>query len=171
MEKMTFFEINEKMYEIEKALGACIDEETGEIIDDKYAELQGEYDALDLAEKDKTEGLCLMIKDKQAFRDALKAEKKRITDRIATVENEIDRPLKFTDDYVLKGEKFETPKVRCQYRRSKAVEVADESIVPDEYMVEKVTKAPDKMAIKKVLADGGEVRGCNLVENTKLSVK
>ena len=54
---MTFFEISEQMAEIEKALEECVDPETGEILDDKYQELEEKYEALNVAEADKTEGV------------------------------------------------------------------------------------------------------------------
>lgn len=168
---MTFYEISEKLYEIEKELAECVDEETGEILDDKYAELMQNYTAMEMEEQDKTEGVCLLFKEKQMFIDELKAEKKRIADRISVVEKDAERLKKFIDEFVLKGKKFETSKVRCQYRKTKSVEVADESIVPEEYMVEKVSVAPDKMKIKKALSDGEIVRGCNLIEGTSLSIK
>lgn len=168
---MTFFEISEQMAEIEKALDECIDPETGEVLDDKYQELQEKYRELNVAEADKAEGVCLMVKNKEALLSELKAEKKRITDRIGTLTNDIDRTKDFIDRFVLKGQKFETAKVRCVYRKSKAVEVADESIVPKEYMVEKVTVAPDKKAIKDALTKGEVVQGCNLIENNNLSIK
>lgn len=168
---MTFYEINEKMRMIEKELNECIDENTGEIIDDKYTELINDYTATEMEEHDKIESVCLLFKEKQMFINELKAEKKRITDRINIVENDAERLEKFIDEFVLKGQKFETPKVRCQYRKTKAVEVADESIVPEEYMIEKVSVAPDKMKIKKALSDGEIVRGCNLIEGTSLSIK
>ena len=112
-----------------------------------------------------------MVKNKEALLNELKAEKKRITDRIGTLTNDIDRAKEFIDKFVLKGQMFETARVRCSYRKTKSVEVADESIVPDKYMVEKVSVAPDKMAIKKALTNGEEVKGCNLIENSSLSIK
>ena len=168
---MTFYEINEKMRRIEKELDECIDEDTGEIIDDKYTDLINDYTAIEMEEHDKIESVCLLFKEKQMFIDELKAEKKRIADRISIVENDTERLKKFIDEFVLKGQKFETAKVRCQYRNTKSVEVADESIVPEEYMNEKISVAPDKMKIKKALTEGKTVRGCNLIENSSLSIK
>ena len=171
MEKMTFYEISERIQQLEQALEECVDEETGEIVDDKYDELAKEFADVTAAEQDKTEGVCLMIKNKELFLDELKAEKKRVNDRIETITNEIERTKQFLDRFVLKGEKFETARVRCSYRKTSSVEVVDESIVPKEYIKEKITTAPDKTAIKSAIKDGKEVRGCNLREEYKLSIK
>lgn len=171
MEKMTFFEINDKLFQIGKALDECVDEETGEIISEKYDELADQLKALELAEADKTEGIALMIKDKAMFLNELKTEKKRLSERMETVGNEIDRMKRFLDEFVLQGRKFETARVRCQYRKTKAVEITDESLIPAEYIREKVTTAPDKTAIKEAIAGGDEVPGCNLRESNSLSIK
>lgn len=171
MEKLTFYEISEQMSKIEKAIDECVDSETGEVIDDKYDELCKEFDDLGLAEQEKTEGVALMVKNRAAFLEALKEEKKRISDRIQTVQNEIDRTKSFLDSYVLKGEKFETPRVRCSYRKSKAVEIIEENEIPEKYLKVKTTTAPDKTAIKEALTSGELVPGCNLRENSNLSIK
>ena len=171
MEKMTFYDISEQMNKIENALDECVDPETGEVLDSKYDELCKQYDALGLAEKEKTEGVALMIKNRAAFLEALKNEKKRISDRIQVVQNEIDRTKDFLDSYVLKGDKFETPRVRCSYRKSKAVEIVEENEIPEKYLKVKTTTAPDKTAIKEALTSGELVPGCNLRENNNLTVK
>lgn len=171
MEKMTFYEINERTKELETALEECVDEETGEILSEKYEEIAKEFADVTEAGKEKTEGVCLLVKNKEIFLEDLQEEKKRITDRIDTVKKDIERTKDFLDRFVLKGDKFETPKVRCSYRKTSSVEVVDESIVPKEYIKEKITTAPDKTAIKSAIKDGKEVRGCNLREEYKLSIK
>lgn len=57
------------------------------------------------------------------------------------------------------------------YRRSEAVEVFDESLIPEDYIKISVKKAPDKTAIKAILKSGGEVAGCVLRENRNLQIK
>lgn len=171
MEKMTFYEISERMSDLEERMESCVDEETGEITSDDYEKLLAEYDALDVAEQDKIEGVALSYKNIMALVNELKIEKGRINDRIQSLTRRADGIKKFLDEYVLRGNKFETARVRCAYRRTKSVNVVDEGRVPAEYIVEKVTKSPDKMAIKKVLLDGGSVDGCDLVETNKLNVK
>lgn len=168
--EMTFYEISEKMQELEERLNDCVDEETGEIKTEDYEKLLAEYNALDEAEQDKIEGVALSYKNVMALVNELQAEKKRITDRITTLTKKADGIKSFLD-FILAGRKFETARARCAYRRAKSVDVVDESIVPDEYMVEKTTRTPDKTAIKKALSDGEVVRGCNLVERNSLSIK
>ena len=153
-----------KLYEIDEALVQCFDPETGEIMDlDSYENLQGERDK-------KIEGIACIIKNRQALIDALKAEKKRIDDRIATLENQNDNTKAFLDS-VLQGHRFETEKAVCSYRKSTRVDITDISKIPDEYLNVKTEIAPMKTAIKQALKEDKEVPGCALIETNNLSIK
>lgn len=153
-----------KLYEIDEALAECFDPETGEIVDiDSYENLQGERDK-------KIEGIACIIKNRQALIDALKAEKKRMDDRIATLENQNDNTKAFLDS-VLQGHRFETEKAVCSYRKSTRVDITDISKIPDEYLNVKTEIAPMKTAIKQALKDNKEVPGCALIETNNLSIK
>lgn len=153
-----------KLYEIDEALVECFDPETGEIMDiDVYEGLQEEKDK-------KIEGIACIIKNRQALIDALKAEKKRIDDRIATLETQNDNTKAFLDS-VLQGHRFETEKAVCSYRKSTRVDITDISKIPDEYLNVKTEIAPMKTAIKQALKEDKEVPGCALIETNNLSIK
>lgn len=153
-----------KLYEIDEALVECFDPETGEIVDlDAYENLQGERDK-------KIEGIACIIKNRQALIDALKAEKKRMDERIATLENQNDNTKAFLDN-VLDGHRFETEKAVCSYRKSTRVDITDISKIPDEYLNVKTEIAPMKTAIKQALKEDKEVPGCALIETNNLSIK
>lgn len=153
-----------KLYEIDEALAQCFDPETGEIVDaEVYENLQGERDK-------KIEGIACIIKNRQALIDALKTEKKRMDERIATLENQNDNTKAFLDS-VLDGHRFETEKAVCSYRKSTRVDITDMSKIPDEYMNIKTEYAPMKTAIKQALKDNKEVPGCALIETNNLSIK
>lgn len=153
-----------KLYEIDEALVECFDPETGEVTDlDAYENLQGERDK-------KIEGIACIIKNRQALIDALKAEKKRMDDRISTLENQNDNTKAFLDS-VLQGHRFETEKAVCSYRKSTRVDITDISKIPDEYLNVKTEIAPMKTAIKQALKDNKDVPGCALIETNNLSIK
>ena len=153
-----------KLYEIDEALVECFDSETGEVTDlDAYENLQGERDK-------KIEGIACIIKNRQALIDALKAEKKRMDDRISTLETQNDNTKAFLDS-VLQGHRFETEKAVCSYRKSTRVDITDISKIPDEYLNVKTEIAPMKTAIKQALKDNKEVPGCALIETNNLSIK
>lgn len=153
-----------KLYEIDEALAACFDPETGEVLDD------GAFDALAEAREKKIEGVGLMVKSKAALVAELKEEKKRITDRIAVLENQNRGTREFLARY-LGGKKFETARVRYSYRKATAVQIEDATKIPEKYIRTKITKEPDKVAIKDALKAGEEVPGAELREGANLIIK
>ena len=153
-----------KLYEIIPALAALVDDETGEILDEEA------FNELSMARDEKLEGLGMIIKNRTALIDELKAEKKRMSERIDTLTNQNEGTKSFLDS-VLDGHKFETARVRCSYRKSKAVEIVEENEIPEKFINVKETRTPDKTAIKEAIQSGETVPGCNLRENNNLSVK
>ena len=153
-----------KIYEIDEALEKCFDMETGEMID------EAAFNAL-LEEKNaKIEGVACIIKNRAALIAELKAEKARITERIAALENRNAGTMKFLDD-VLGGRPFETAKVRCAYRKSTTVDVIDITKIPEKYVDVVTDLKPDKKAIKEAIKGGQDVPGVVLCDHENLSVK
>ena len=153
-----------KLYEIDEALEKCFDPETGEIIDpEAFAQLEEARDQ-------KIEGIGCIIKNREALIDSMKNEMARLKDRVLTLEKQNENTKLFLDN-VLAGRKFETARIKCTYRKSTAVDIADEKLVPAEYVTTKTTTSCDKTAIKAALVAGQVVPGCNLVERNNLSVK
>lgn len=56
-------------------------------------------------------------------------------------------------------------------RESVAVEVSDMEILPEGYIREKVTREPDKAALKDALNGGAAIPGAELVTRTSLQIK
>ena len=152
------------LYEIDRSILECVDQETGEIIDPERLE------SLFMDRQQKIENIACWIKNLESDALAFKAEKESFADRekkaIAKAEQ-----LKNYLAQVLAGEKFSTGKCAVSFRRSESVEVFDESLVPVEYMKEKVTHAPDKAAIKALLKGGQNVGGCRLSEALNTQIK
>jgi len=48
-------------------------------------------------------------------------------------------------------DKLETNLYKISYRKSESVEIINEEMIPQEFMKEKTTVAPDKTAIKEAL--------------------
>ena len=157
-----------KLYEIDEAIMACIDAETGEIIDaDKLDKLTMERDA-------KIENVALWIKDLKAEAEALKNEKQALAERQRVAENKAESLKKWLA-YALQGEKFKTPKCAISFRKSEAVEVTDEGLnnlmkEHDELLTYKAPE-PNKTKIKQALKDGLSVAGVQLVQNTSTIIK
>lgn len=153
-----------KLYEINQAIMACVDAETGEIIDVEA------LNALMLQKEEKIENVVCYIKNLLSDAEAIKAEKDALAEREAKCRKKAEG-LKAWLEEALGGEKFSTAKCAVSYRPSEQVQVTDESLIPKKYMVKKVTYQPDKTQIKALLKEGKSVKGCLLVKNLNPQIK
>ena len=152
-----------KLYEIDEAIMACIDAETGEVIDaDKLDKLTMERDA-------KIENVALWIKDLKAEAEALKAEKMAFAERQKVAENKIESLKKWLA-YALDGQDYKSVRASVSFRTSESVEIDDIYAVDENYLRYKEPEA-DKTAIKEALKAGKAVAGATLVENTSVIIK
>lgn len=152
-----------KLYEIDEAIQACFDEETGELLNPEALE------ALAEAREDKIESLCLWVKELTAEAAALKAEKQAFEARQRAAE----RKAKSLKDYiarVLNGQKFKTTRCAVSFRVTSSVNITDSYKIPAEFIKE-VEYKPDKMEIKKALTAGQEVAGAELVESLSCTIR
>jgi len=151
------------LYEIDSAIMACVDSETGEIIDeDKLNSLLMERTA-------KLEGVALWIKNLDAHSAAIKAERDALDKRMKSAENKA-KSLRIWLRSALECQPFETARVRITFRKSTATEV-DSEVIAKKWCVKKVTFTPDKTAIKAALLAGQKIKGAQLVENQNIQIK
>ena len=109
------------IYEINKEILSCVDEETGEIIDEDRLNM------LQIVKEEKMENIALWIKNLKAEADAIKKEEENLYNRRKTIENK-QESLKNYLKFALKGQKLETSKVKVSYRNTKAVNIVDEQL-------------------------------------------
>lgn len=152
------------LYEIDKGILECIDQETGELIDPERLE------ALFMERSQKIENVALWIKNLQSDALAYKAEKEVFAEREKAALIKVDQLKKWLAK-ALEGQKFSTGKCAISFRKSEQVEIVDADIVPKKYLVKTVTVKPDKNAIKALLKEGQKVKGCRLVENLNTQIK
>lgn len=158
---MTLFEINEQ---IQKAIELGFDPETGEILDASALE------QLQIDRDEKIENICLYIKDLKAEAVALDNEKNALEARKAAAEKKSDSLSRYLQA-MLDGEKFKTARCAVSYRKTQAVNIVDESLLPNEYLRFKTTSAPDKTAIKDAIKAGKDVPGAMLEERQSMTIK
>lgn len=152
------------LYQIDAAIMACIDQETGEIIDG------AQLDALMMEREQKLEGIACWIKNLESDIEAYKAEKKAFEERIAAAERRRDG-LKDYLSNVLQGQKFSTARCFVSFRSSKKVEITDENALSELFVRVKTVREPDKKAIGDALKKGAEISGARLVENQSIQIK
>lgn len=152
------------LYKIEQEIMECLDLETGEILDAER------LNALEMEWQEKVESVALWIKNLSADAIAYKAEKEAFADREKAALKKIES-LKNWLAGALGGQKFSTWRCAVTFRKSEAVEIEDESMIPQFLINEKVTYSPDKTAIKAALKEGQEIPGCKLIERMNPTIK
>ena len=162
------------LYEIDRDIQAFIDglfemaDENGEVdIDMDILE--------DLKEQRQTklENIALYIKNLASDAQAIKEEEITLAERRKRLERKCER-LKgiLVRSMMENGEKeLSSARYCAKIRDSKATEIYDDSAIPDKYMVEKKTFAPDKTAIKKAIESGEEVAGARIIINHNLKIE
>lgn len=156
------------IYDIDDAIMSLVDMETGEIEDGKR------FDELQMERTKKVENIGCLYKNLAAEAKAMKEEEANIAQRRKAVENKAER-IKALLVYALKGEKFESPRLRCSYRKASSIQVDDSFIdwarknAGDLLTFKEPT--PNRAAIKAALADGREIEHAEIVTNESLQVK
>lgn len=152
------------LYEIDKAILACIDPETGELLDEAALE------DLQMERTQKIKNVALWLKNLNASAAAYKAERDAFDERMKQAQKKAESLKRYLAD-ALGGEKFVTDECAVSFRKSTAVNVLCEAAIPAAYMTEKVTCIPDKTAIKAAIKGGEAVPGVALVENLSVQIK
>lgn len=103
----------------------------------------------------------------------LKDEQARIQSLVESKEKELKRMDNFINFLMqsFQKDKLETNLYKISYRKSESVEIINEEMIPQEFMKEKTTVAPDKTAIKEALKNWAEVPGATIKVNQNLQIK
>lgn len=156
------------IYDIDDSIMSLVDMETGEIEDEKR------YDELQMKRTQKVENIGCFYKNLIAEAKAMKEEEANLAQRRKAVENKAER-IKNLLVYALRGEKFESPKLRCGYRKAKSVQVDDSFVAwAQEHADDLLTfkePVPNRTAIKAALEDGREIEHAEIVTNESLQVR
>lgn len=149
---------------------ACIDEETGEVDEEKA---NAYLENLQIDRKDKIENIAVFIKSLEADALAIKAEEKRLKERREAKERKAERMKSYVaNSMLLHGDlKLETPRVALSFRKSDSVVVDDIALLTDEYITTKTEVVPNKTALKQALKYGEIINGAHLEEKQNLQIK
>lgn len=160
------------LYEIEHDILACVDQETGEIIDSEA------LTALQMERDIKLENVALWIKDLIAEAEAVKKEADKLTARKKSLDNKITA-LKAWLLTVLDGGKLKTPRCYVYPTHSQRVTFEDEGKVIDFLRTleepERFLRFKDpelrKDEIKKALKEDYHIPGAVLEDTESVVIK
>ena len=165
------------LYSIDEAIRAvleCADlDGTDESID-----INKLLDELEMQREVKLENVLLYIKSRIALGKAIREEEKNLAERRKAIEAQVESLKSYVANSILShgDKKFETAKVKATFRSSTATvcllsDKPTEKDCPPEFVREKITREPNKEAIKAALEDGKEVAGWALEKRQNIQIK
>lgn len=151
------------LYEIDVEILTCIDDESGEVVD------EDKLNALLMERNTKLENVGLWIKNLESTAKAIKAEEDALKKRRESADRKA-KTLKAWLEAALCGQRFETARISMTFRKSTTTEV-DTDKLPKKWCVKKVTYTPDKTAIKQAILAGQKIKGAYLEEHQNIQIK
>lgn len=169
---MKLYELVSEEQKLNELFLLAIDEETGEIRDNEtLEELETE---LKNALVNKSEGIIKVFRNQKADLEMVKLEIVRLT----ALQKKIEKSIKNFEEYIkfnmkkMDIKKIETSLGNITLRAgSPSADVFDESLIPKEFIREKITYEPKKDDIKKMLKEGKEVPGARLIYKESIIIK
>ncbi len=157
------------LYEIDTAITELlnnVDEETGEILFS-----MDELEQLEMMVVDKCENIALYIKNLVAQAKAIRDEEQALAKRRRIAENRTNHLKQYLLFYLDKTSqsKMETTRAVISTRKSKQVEITDETLIPEEYKSYEVKIS--KKAIGDAIKNGEAVEGATIIENVNLQIR
>ena len=152
------------LYEIDNEILACVDMETGEIVDEEKLE------ALEMEREKKIEGIILWRKDLLAEAEAVKVEAQSLQKRAKTCENKAEQLKKYIE-HALDGSKFKTERCSVSYRSSKSIVIDEILKIPVDFWKPVNEDWISKSAIKDAIESGKEVKGAHQEERQSIIIR
>ena len=158
------------LYEIDEAILALVNPETGEIED------MNRLDELQMERSRKLENVALWIKDLESDSSAIQEEEKNLRKRREQADRKAKRLRRWLHE-ALGGQKFSTPRAAVSYRRSTSLEIDDEESFaqwcqenrPD--LLKQPKPEINRPAVREALEKGEELWGAGLKENENLIIR
>ena len=121
---------------------------------------------------DKVESICKVIRNLEAQAAAFKEEEQRLAKKRTTAENGVKRLKGSLLDFLqtTNKKKVNAGLFTVSLGSSKAVEITNESALPEDYLILPPPKV-DKTRISAELKAGREIPGARLVENAHVRIK
>ena len=152
----TLFEINQEIID-------CIDLETGEIIAPEKLE------TLQIDKHEKLRNIAFVALNAAADVKAYDEQEKKFAARKKAAKATVEW-AKETLARELAGKKMKEAEFSISYRKSEAVEVADEAAVPNEFRIPQPDKI-DRAALKAALKNGAVIDGVTIAEKQNIQIR
>lgn len=159
-----------KLYEIDSSIQAVYDQiEANEgVLPD---ELESALDGLQMERTEKIENIIKLLKNIDGDITKIEVEISLLEKKLKAAENRKQSVKNFLAYAIGDGNKFKSPIASCYWKETESVLCPDASELPVKYVCEKITKKPDKVAIKDALNKGEVIQGCSIMHKSTLVVK
>lgn len=159
------------IYQIDQAILALVDEETGEIMDWEA------FDALQMAREEKIENVACWYKNLKAEAAAIRQEELALAKRRQELERQAATKLKYLEK-ALQGQKFKTARCSVTFRKTTSVNLHEPALaiawaLTNGYgcLVKQLAPEINKSDLAPLLKDGHEIPGAELVSGLSMGVK
>ena len=153
------------LYEIDNDILSCVNEETGEIDEERLSGLEQERER-------KVEGVALWVREIESDMTAYKVEEERFKAKRKQAKK-LRESLKQWLVLATNGEKFHSAKVDVSFRSSKQLNIEDETHIPIDYYKTDIKKTVNKAQLKDDILKGiiKAPEGVEIVERLNTQVK
>lgn len=157
------------LFEIDKEILGCVDEETGEVVD------LDRLESLNLQRDEKISNICKWIINLRSDIDQLKRQEAVFKERRQNAQKKAESLKNFLQVY-MNGRPFKTAEFSATFRKSSAVEIINQDAFEafadkNRGLLTFPAPVPNKTAIKAALDAGEEVPGAAIKQNTNLIIK
>lgn len=168
---MNLYELTTEYERLQEMLETEAEENDGLVSDELLEALAAASDGID----DKVEACAKVVKNLEAERDAVDAEKARLKARGESLDKNIERLKKAVIAAMERSgkAKVKTALFTVYPRESVSVDFEDEKKLPRDFCAtEVITKyKPDRLAMRKFMQEGGEIPGAWLVTKKSLQIR
>lgn len=162
---LKLYEIDTQIENLLQAIYEYAEDNEGEIPDD----LDNALDQLHAEKEKKVLDVARYIKSLKAESEAIKTEADKLNKRFKSIKNFAYRLKLYLKMNLHTGEKYKDENTLITWRKSEAVKIVNEDIIPPEMF--KVVRSPSISTIKELIKKGTNVAGAILVKNDNLLIK
>jgi transcriptional regulator of heat shock response len=158
-----------KLYEISQNYSQLLD--MVDVLDEET--FRDTLQAIEEALEDKVENMAKFIRCLEADAKAIKEEEQRLADRRKALENRVSSVNEYLQNQmeVAGLDKVKRPTVTVSIQNNPpSVEIADESLIPSDYMIPQPSKI-DKKSILSALKEGLVIEGCSMKQGRSVRIK
>ena len=153
-----------KLYEINDEIMACIDTETGEILDEE------KFNELHMAKEEKLTNIALLYINMKADKEAYETQEKKFKAAKERAKNTMEW-CKNTLANELQGKPMKDDERRFTigWRNSEKLIITDEKAIAPEWVVTKTSF--DVAGMKEAIKNGQAVAGAEIISNQNIQIK